>query len=272
LNSWIAFVPETPQPLLEAAGGITSGRSRLWSGPLPRLVTTTLMLIQINPMIDSTCDHIVVRIPSTAMISASVNNRIALGVAFACALLLGACSSRGPVRFSGEHVSLHVSDAVLWTHTRYGQSPHYPDNRMRVGKIDGVGISARGAPVVLSPGRHSAEIFHDRHVTCLAEWIGGAFGDGYCYQPQGIFTLEWLAEPGHSYMPFAFYHCGRNWAWIEDTGQSAAHDVEKIRGYFSLAPEIVLSDDVRARDRTGKKIVAGEHPPDACAPTTSHRE
>ena len=30
--------------------------------------------IAINPMIDSTCDHIVVRIPSTAMISASVGN------------------------------------------------------------------------------------------------------------------------------------------------------------------------------------------------------
>jgi len=30
--------------------------------------------------------------------------------------------------------------------------------------------------------------------------------------------LELNAEEGHSYIPFAFRYCERDWIWIEDTG------------------------------------------------------
>lgn len=195
--------------------------------------------------------------------------RLAFGQSFCFAsslLVLGACANTDVVRLSDAKFDSERQGAIFWTSSITGVKDYRADNEAIVRVVDGKPIEDWLRPIELSAGWHRAGVLHKKYTPGLC-LLGGVFGYAYCMKPtQDVITLEFGVEPGHSYMPFALQKCGKNWVWIEDTGQSAAHDLDKWRSYSSvnMVPTEKLVRDVRLRDPATKNVVAGEPPPPHC--------
>ncbi len=185
----------------------------------------------------------------------------------ACALLISGCATHKVLHLAGTGTEAQQAAAIFWPTSRYNERAYgYTDNRLVTKSLDGAAIDSDVSHIEISAGMHTVEIFHDRHQFCVWEALGRAFGYYYCFKDEGEAQLTWLAEAGHSYMPFAVHRCGTNWYWIEDTGRSASAELQSAAGYLSMAPEFAFIDDVRKRPAASKRVVYGTAAPDKCSP------
>lgn len=170
--------------------------------------------------------------------------------------LSGCTNTTSVIRMVDNKSETSENYSVVWT------SNH--DDRWRnfiwVEQVDGKEIDARGAPVEIWPGPHTVQIRHRRDTFCFgASLLGPA-----CFWSNEYRTIEWQSEPGRSYLPSVAYTCNKSWLWIEDTGRAVAEELALWRSYKSLVPEHEFSRDVRSRDKSLKRVIAGERPPDKC--------
>jgi hypothetical protein len=169
--------------------------------------------------------------------------------------------SAGPARIpsSSEASSANDSPAALWSHSSSSVLFRTTPNDATVVKVDGHEIGWQHAWIELTPGRHRAEIEHRRAgLACALAYPLGCFPFLL-----GIQELEFVVEPGHSYVPFALRFCGRDWIWIEDTGNSASEDIDAQRAIALGYPG--FRDAVRrSGSEPATRVVAGKPPPTGC--------
>jgi len=142
------------------------------------------------------------------------------------------------------------SPAILWADSSSVNPFRTRVNHATVTKVDGHEIDWQHQSIELHPGRHLVQIKHQRD-----SWFCGYLG---CILiTEGTHELELNAEEGHSYIPFAFRYCERDWIWIEDTGNFASSDLLGARETGGHVNRWYPAEAT-------SEVVAGERPPSAC--------
>lgn len=180
------------------------------------------------------------------------------------ALLLSGCMSAGPARIRpwAGTPSPDSTPAALWTHSENLVVLATRPNAATVVAVDDQELGWQHRWVELTPGEHRARVEHRR-----AGWLCGVSFPLGCYPfLLGIHELTWLAEPGHSYVPFALRHCdNKDWVWIEDTANSASDDIVAAKRTMGLGSPEFMYVVRRAGWAPATPVVAGERPPTDCA-------
>lgn len=184
-----------------------------------------------------------------------------LGVVLLVGVLHG-CGTRGPIKLYDPQAQRPDATGVIWVSSglSFGWSGGQPDNDLRnifarldaatVSKVDGVNIDhsypQTNSLIELLQGKHRVEVIHWKQ-----GYICGLFGCNWL--KQNVEIIDLMVEAGHTYQPYAWNTCGRNWIWFSERTTKAEDVLKCAASRFCVEK----GNDIGP-------VVAGEYPPSTC--------